>query len=447
MPRPVDICVGTKEWLGCGLPKPLVNLAMALCESCNHARIRDKKRRERGVVTHAISQAERSRIKKKRRAYFNILQWLDDLECDQDSINTIKMIIRPFVREIEKDLADDGDLDFDEPAEKIIAHPLDGHDDDYEPSPKSESASLLPLANENENQWQQATEPPKRGTPRLNPDGVSVKGCSIIYASGGQAGEYAPLTANPYSGVDGGPAGCGHKCSYCYVPKLPMMHNSSRREFDAGAVPKKDYLERLEKDARKYQALGITEQVMLSFTSDPYHPGDTALTRDVLQMIQRYGMGICTLTKGGTRALRDLDLFRRGRDAFACTLTSLNDDFSLLWERNAPLPADRINALRTFHEAGIYTWVSLEPVLDTAATLEIIRQTHKFVDLFKVGRVNYIGLTKTTNWRQFTADVLEVLDQTGAKAYIKKDLQPYLPEGYKNNMRVQQFKADPFQMV
>jgi hypothetical protein len=34
--------------------------------------------------------------------------------------------------------------------------------------------------------------------PVLNPDGVSVKGCSIIYAPEGQAGEYAPLAANPY---------------------------------------------------------------------------------------------------------------------------------------------------------------------------------------------------------------------------------------------------------
>jgi DNA repair photolyase len=42
----------------------------------------------------------------------------------------------------------------------------------------------------------------------FNPDGKSIKGCSIIYAPSGQAGEYAPLATNPYRG-------CGHKCSYC----------------------------------------------------------------------------------------------------------------------------------------------------------------------------------------------------------------------------------------
>ena len=267
--------------------------------------------------------------------------------------------------------------------------------------------------------------------PQLNPDGVSVKGCSIIYTPNGQAGEYSPLAANPYRG-------CGHKCAYCYVPNVLRM---GRPEFDAGAIERPNFLRLLENDARKYKALGINEQVMLSFTTDPYHPGDTSLTRSVIQQLQMYGLGICTLTKGGKRALRDADLFRPARDAFASTLTSLDDSFSLKWERGASLPDERMSVLREFHEAGIFTWVSLEPVLDTAATLEIIRRTHGFVDLYKIGRVNYVGLTKTTDWKQFTADVLEVLAETGARHYIKRDLQPYLPAGYDNPMRVGQFRA------
>lgn len=257
----------------------------------------------------------------------------------------------------------------------------------------------------------------------------------MIYAPAGQAGEYSALAANPYRG-------CGHKCAYCYVPTVIRM---DRKEFDAGAIPRPNYLRLLENDAIKYRALGVTEQVMLSFTTDPYHPGDNTLTRRVLEMLKAHGMGICTLTKGGHRALRDLDLFRPGRDAFASTLTSLDDAFSKKWERGATKPGDRIDTLRKFHDAGIFTWVSLEPVLDTAATLEIIRHTHRFVDLYKVGRVNYVGLTKTTDWKQFTSDVLEVLAETGSRHYIKKDLQPYLPPEYDNPMRVKQFRPEPRQ--
>jgi hypothetical protein len=171
---------------------------------------------------------------------------------------------------------------------------------------------------------------------------------------------------------------------------------------------------------------------MLSFTTDPYHPFDTSLTRPVLQTLQAHGLAICTLTKGGSRALRDLDLFRPERDAFASTLTSLDADFSQKWERGAALPYDRINTLRTFHQAGIFTWVSLEPTLSTEASLQIIEQTHEFVDLYKIGRANYLPMTGTTDWEGYTYHILELCQRLGVRHYIKKDLQGYLPAGYEN---------------
>jgi DNA repair photolyase len=267
------------------------------------------------------------------------------------------------------------------------------------------------------------------GTYTLNPDGWSVKGCSIIYAPRGQAGEYSKLATNPYRG-------CGHKCAYCYVPNVLRM---SRPEFDAGAFPREGFLNALRKDAIKYHACGITEQVMLSFTTDPYHPTDNTLTRDVLLLLQDYGMSICTLTKGGRRALRDLDLFRPDRDAFASTLTSLDDAFSLKWERGAALPGDRIATLKAFHSAGIFTWVSLEPTLDTESSLAIIEHTHEFVDLYKIGRANYLPMTNSTDWESYTHRILDLVLRLGVKHYIKKDLQQYLPAGYHNPRYIDQF--------
>ena len=262
----------------------------------------------------------------------------------------------------------------------------------------------------------------------INPDGVSIKGCTKIYAPAGQAGEYAPLATNPYRG-------CGHKCAYCYVPAAIRM---SRADFDAGAEPKTGYLEAVTADARKYKAAGIREQVMLSFSTDPYHPGDTALTREVLEVLTMHGLGFCTLTKGGTRAVRDIDLFRPDRDAFACTLTSLDAAFSAKWERAAAPPDDRMEALRTFHKAGIFTWVSLEPTLNCDASLAIVEATHGFVDLYKVGRVNYAKITKESDWRSYTLRMIDLLGRLGKAHYIKRDLQGYLPEGYHNPLRVAQ---------
>lgn len=262
------------------------------------------------------------------------------------------------------------------------------------------------------------------------PDQPIVPGADVIYAPAGQAGEYAPLATNPYRG-------CGHACAYCYVP---LVTKQKRPAFDAGAVPRQDFLHRLLRDVDRYAAAGeLGHQVMLSFTTDPYHPGDVELTTETLLALRDGGFGFCTLTKGGTRALRDIDLFRRDRDAFACTLTSLNDRFSRKWERKAAAPADRIRALRAFHERGIFTWVSLEPTLDVDASLQIIRATHGFVDLYKVGQANYVPtITKITDWHDYTLRVVDVCHALGVTHYIKKDLQPHLPAGYHNPLRVPQ---------
>lgn len=259
------------------------------------------------------------------------------------------------------------------------------------------------------------------------------KGCTHIYAPRGQAGEYAPLATNPYRG-------CGHGCAYCYVP---LVTKQQRAQFDAGAVPREDFLRKLSRDAAKFQQVGITEQVMLSFTTDPYHPGDTALTRSTLEVLRHFGLAFCTLTKGGLRALRDIDLFRPDRDAFACTLTSLSDTFSRKWERHAAPPAERLAALRAFHSRGIFTWVSLEPTLDVESSLAIVEATHPFVDLYKVGRANYVKeITRTTDWGAYTLRMIAKLQRLGRAHYIKEDLQSYLPAGYPNPLRVPQHHGE-----
>ncbi len=255
-----------------------------------------------------------------------------------------------------------------------------------------------------------------------------ITNAEYIYKPKGQAGEYAPFAANPYRG-------CGHKCSYCYVPHVTKQ---KRQDFDAGAVPRPNFLKNLEREAKKYELLGFSGQVMLSFTTDPYHPGDTSLTRETIQCLQLHGMAVCTLTKGGTRAFRDIDLFRKDRDAFASTLTSLDDSFSQKWERDAALPGDRIATLRAFHDRGIYTWVSLEPTLDCDSSLAIITETHGFVDLFKIGRVNYLPMTRTTDWKDYADRMMKLCAELGVTHYFKKDLQQYLPVGYVNILRREQ---------
>lgn len=256
-----------------------------------------------------------------------------------------------------------------------------------------------------------------------------VPGADVIYRPAGQAGEYAPLATNPYKG-------CGHGCAYCYVP---LATHQDRPTFDMGAVPRPGFEERLILDGRRYRKARIDQQVMLCFSTDPYHPGDNSLTRRTLEVLIEHGLAFCTLTKGASRALRDIDLFRPARDAFAATLTTLDPTFSLKWERKASLPHERVATLQSFHDRGIFTWVSLEPTLDVEASLAIVEKTHQWVDLYKVGLANYVPtITKVVDWRDYTLRMIDLLNRVGAKHYIKRDLQPYLPDGYHNPLRVPQ---------
>lgn len=269
-----------------------------------------------------------------------------------------------------------------------------------------------------------------------DPSQPMVKGADVIYRPAGEAGEYAALATNPY-------IGCGHKCAYCYVPAA-MHIKGGRPAFDAGAVPRPGYDDRLKRDVDRYRQAGIAEghpadQVFITFSSDPYHPGDVEPTIRAIETLICGGMSFCTLSKGGMKAWSYRGFYRPKRDAYAATLTTLDDDFSRKWERGAPLPGDRIEALQKFHEAGIFTWVSLEPTLDVEASLAIVRETHSFVDLYKVGRANYVPtITKVVDWRDYTLRMIDEMERWQKKNYIKLDLQPHLPPNYYNPLRVEQ---------
>ena len=268
-------------------------------------------------------------------------------------------------------------------------------------------------------------------TEKYSPDQPIIKGADVIYRPAGNAGEYAPLATNPWKG-------CGHGCKYCYVP---LATHIDRNLFNEAAILREGYLDRLEKDAKRHTGLSGTanEQIFITFSSDPFHLGDLKPTGTVMALLQQAGLAFCTLSKGGTRALPFISMYRPERDAYACTLTTLDDSFSRKWEPKAAMPRDRVATLSRFHEAGIFTWVSLEPTLDVQASLDIVVETCSFVDLYKIGRANYLKeITRTTDWRDYTLRMINLCQNLGAKHYIKRDLQEYLPLGYYNPLRVQQ---------
>lgn len=246
----------------------------------------------------------------------------------------------------------------------------------------------------------------------------------VIYEPRGRAGEYAPLAVNLYRG-------CSHGCVYCYAPEATFID----REDFKNATPRPGIIARLSKDTSKAAADKATGNVLLCFTCDPYQPLDEIhqITRRAIQILHARHFNVTILTKGGWRAERDFDLLRLG-DEFATTLTFLDEAKSLQWEPGAASPKERILTLMRAKTLGIKTWVSLEPVIDPGATLQIIKRTHAFVDLYKVGTLNnaeklpprYMPQVAFIDWPKFAKNVVATLKEYGCEYYIKKDLRRYL---------------------
>jgi DNA repair photolyase len=239
---------------------------------------------------------------------------------------------------------------------------------------------------------------------------------SLIYEPKGRAREYAAWACNVYRG-------CDHGCTYCYAPAALRM---SREQF-ATVQQRRDFLRNLEREAATVKTNG--EPILLCFSTDPYCHLDVELklTRATIKILHAAGHRVTVLTKGGTRAFRDLDLFAP-RDAFATTLTWNDAARSLEWEPEASTPQDRVRAIFEFHAAGIPTWVSLEPVLDPEVALQAIRETHPFVDLYKIGRWNYDARANEIDWRKFAQDAVALCESLGKRYLLKRDLACYLPQ-------------------
>lgn len=231
----------------------------------------------------------------------------------------------------------------------------------------------------------------------------------IIYEPTGRAREYSHLALNHYRG-------CGHGCSYCYA--ADMARAFGQGPFNHPAA-KKRAIQAVEREAPRYVC--TPKRVLLSFMCDPYQPidKDLQLTRQVIQILKSHKIPIQILTKGGLAAVRDFDLYSDS-DAFASTLTFIDQARSKEWEPGAAPPSERIEAIKEAHRLGIETWVSLEPVIDPDESLAIIDQTHEFVDLYKIGKLNHRACN--IDWKIWGIMALSLCRKYGKKYYIKDDL-------------------------
>jgi DNA repair photolyase len=240
---------------------------------------------------------------------------------------------------------------------------------------------------------------------------------NVIYEPKGRAREYSSLACNLYSG-------CTHGCKYCYAPAC--MRTTSEKWHQV-AIPRKNIIARFEKDAIKLA--GDRRPILFCFLTDPYQPIEwkERLTRQALEIVHHQGLKSQILTKGSFDIIsEDLDLMAKAGTELGLTVTFLDDAIRKRWEPFASPIQDRLRTLKAASGKGIFTWVSLEPVIDPDQALNLIREASPYVQFWKIGKLNHMKSEEAkVDWAKFLSEVEALLKFLGSKYYIKNDLKAF----------------------
>ncbi|MFA6102003.1 MAG: hypothetical protein WCV67_02430 [Victivallaceae bacterium] len=238
---------------------------------------------------------------------------------------------------------------------------------------------------------------------------------NVVYEPKGRAREYSELACNLY-------LGCTHGCRYCFAPAC--MHSTAEK-WHSQVELRKNVIPLLEKDAEKL--VGDPRRILFSFLSDPYQPleREKRLTRQALEIVGKYRLKSQILTKGCADLIQeDLPLMKRVKAQLGITLCFVDDKSRQHWEPDASTVEDRFTILKAAHAEKIFTWVSLEPVIDPKQALEVIRKAAPYVNFWKIGKLNHMKTEEAkVDWRKFREDVEKLLTKFGASYYIKEDLR------------------------
>ena len=227
-----------------------------------------------------------------------------------------------------------------------------------------------------------------------------------IYIPKGAAKEYGDFALNIYTG-------CPHRCYYCFAPQV--LHRD-REQFHSIVEPRANIVDETRKQLEREDFRGKT--IHLCFTCDPYPTGyDTTPTREIIKLLKAHGAHVQILTKGD--GSRDFDLLD-SEDWYGVTISGDADDQHKT-EPGAIVPGMRFEAMVNAKKAGIKTWVSFEPVINTQAVFDCIEVMSDYMDRVKIGKLNYHP--SSIDWAAFGRKAEEICQKYGLDYYIKDSLR------------------------
>lgn len=205
---------------------------------------------------------------------------------------------------------------------------------------------------------------------------------TMLYKTGVEYGDY---TINHV-------LGCAHGCKYPCYAFLQKKRYGKVPSYESWLEPYlvSNTMDLLDKEIPRLKSK--IKSVHLCFSTDPFMYGYDEIKQMSLAAIKKLndaGIKCTVLTKG----LLPPELATYSRDnEYGITFISLDESYRELVEPGAASYADRLAAIRSLHDRGCKTWVSVEPYPTPnliEQDLNEILQAIAFTDKIIFGRTNY----------------------------------------------------------
>lgn len=247
----------------------------------------------------------------------------------------------------------------------------------------------------------------------------------MLYQTGVEYGDY---TMNHVQG-------CSHGCKYpCYAFLLKKRFGQIK-DYEQWLEPclVSNTLELLDREIPRLR--DKIQSVHLCFSTDPFmngYPEVSAMSIAAICKLNQAGIRCTTLTKG----LLPIELAQfSAENEHGISLTSLNEAYRKKMEPGAASFSDRLAALKSLHDAGCKTWVSIEPYPTPnllEQNLQEILNTVSFTDKIIFGRINYCKEASAYKqhksfYNQMAVQVMDFCNQHSIQYHIKEKT---ITEGY-----------------
>lgn len=213
----------------------------------------------------------------------------------------------------------------------------------------------------------------------MNPIIQEIQVKSIMTKTNLPVGDYS---VNPYTG-------CTHACKYCYAEFMKRFSNHSE--------PWGEFLDVKQWPEIKHPEKYNGKEIFIGSVTDPYNPQEEIYkrTRALLEQLRGSHAKISIATKSDL-VLRDLELIKEFPNArVSWSVNTLDEDFHKDMDQAVSIER-RLDAMETFHKAGIRTACFISPIFPGITDVkEIIHRAKDQCNWIWLENLNLRGRYKT----------------------------------------------------